>query len=121
MRAMSLQLKISSPASEDLISLLAHSERYFGSQAKQRYEKLIFKALAQLLQEPQCIGSRTLDLGFRLEHRSYHLSSAKRNTGVQHPRHLIVYCVHGNELLIKRVLHDSMDLPSHIDSDESFQ
>lgn len=110
-----LHLKISSLASEDLISLLAHSELYFGVLAKQRYEKLIFKALDQLLQAPECIGSKAINLSQIEKQRSYHLSSVKRNTGVHSPRHMIVYCVRENELQIKRVLHEAMDLTTQFE------
>jgi toxin ParE1/3/4 len=113
------QLRISSPASEDLIALLAHSEREFGAIARRRYELLIFKALDQLMESPDRLGSQLLELKMRQTYRSYHLASAKRGSGVLKPRHFIIYTLKNSELLINRILHDSMDLPVQLGSEDS--
>ncbi len=111
-------LKLSDPATEDFISLLAYSERMLGNHAKKRYEQLIFKALENLIENPLRIGSKVINVAANDEHRSYHLSSAKRGSGVHQPRHMIVYCINAKELLVKRVLHDSMDLSAQINQSD---
>jgi len=106
------------PAAEaEIIRILLHSEAEFGWAARDRYEVLIFTAIADLAANPNRPGRRERrELG--CDTRSWHLrlsrERARMDTGiVNDPRHLIFYRVEAGVVIIERVLHERQDAGRH--------
>lgn len=95
-----MRFKKTGLADGDLIDIYVYGYRSFGvSQAEKYYSELneIFQFLAET---PYVCRERT---EFIPPVRIFH-----------HGRHLIVYLVNDDHILIVRVLHDSMDIKRHI-------
>ncbi len=109
-----------SPAAErDIESILAWTHERFGASGRLRYEALLVRAILDVADDPERIGSRSRP-EIAAAARTYHLyhsrnrveSSAGR---VRRPRHFLLFrtCDDGH-IEIGRVLHDSMDLSRHL-------
>lgn len=101
-------------AQADIVNTLAWTMRRFGTQAQERYERLLSSALADLLADPQRIGSAARpELGDGV--RSYHLQHSKKHSNVTRTRHLILYrMADAGTVEVGRVLHDAMELERHV-------
>ena len=114
--------RLSGPALQDIGTILAESAARFGDAASERYERLIATAFVELAADPTRPGSRAApELADNA--RIYHLRGSKRRArigagAVSAPRHFVVYRVLEPDLIgVARVLHDSMDLPTHATDD----
>lgn len=111
------QIRLSEAAQQDITEVLARSEEMFGPGARERYEALIAAALRGALSDDGESGS-TLRPELGPGVRTWHLArsrAASRGGMVRHPRHLLLYRLDDEAMLVARVLHDSMDLPRHVD------
>jgi toxin ParE1/3/4 len=115
--------RISHAATADIVDILAWSHDQFGEQARQRYEKLIATAIRDVVTDPTRSGSIDRpELGDGV--RSWHLRGSRHRTAgdvVRRPRHLLVYRIDNDILVIGRILHDAMELRRHIDAGRSWQ
>ena len=111
---------ILSPAAEyDISSILAWSHEHFGERARLRYEAFIVQAMVDAAENPRRPGSAARDeisAGVRTYHLWHSRDGVERvRGGAARPRHFLLYRAAGkNRVEIGRVLHDSMDLPSHL-------
>src|SRR5207302_9607059 len=91
----------------------------FGPQTLKRYGKLIATAIEQVAANPELAGSmQRPEIAERC--RTYHLFFSRKSAGragdrIRQPRHFLLYRVtEANVVEIGRVLHDSMDLQTHL-------
>lgn len=113
---MQLQPSFTEKALTDLSSIQTWTEENFGLEISQRYDALIENALAQLLESPSRLGVQqhpALSSEIHLFHLRFSRNSEKKRL-IQLPRHFIVFRVDHDVLTVLRVLHDSMDLQSHL-------
>lgn len=113
------RLRLSALAQADIAHVLSWSEQRHGSRARERYEQMLSTALRNLAADPFCLGTMARpELGEEV--RSYHLRSARSQSGVARPRHLILYRIRGTSIVeVGRVLHDAMELERHATFDPS--
>lgn len=111
------QIRLSAAAQQDIAELLAHSEATFGVRARERHEALLTTALREASSDSGELGGALRpELGPGV--RTWHLARSRgtsRGGLVRRPRHLLLYRFDGEIMLVARVLHDSMDLPRHVD------
>lgn len=111
--------RLSPSARTDIIEALAWSRRQFGEQAGNRYETLLAAAIRDIAGDPNRVGSRARpELGHGA--RTWHLRLSRTHVvgdEVRRPRHLLLYRTEAGVMVIGRVLHDAMDLPSHVEPD----
>ena len=109
-------VRLSAAAERDLTAILQASETRFGGVAADRYRGLIAAALRDIRADPARAGVR--ERAPELNGLSaYHLRHSRNRVGgrrVMRPRHVIVFSCEPDLLLVHRVLHDAMDLPSHL-------
>lgn len=110
---------LSSVAERDIASILAWTHEHFGEQARLRYEALLVQAIVDVAEDPQRLGSvargeiSRVSSTYHLWHSRNHVEEALGR--VRCPRHFLIYrFTDKNQIEIGRVLHDSMDLPSHL-------
>lgn len=101
--------------------MLDWSGRTFGPAARQRYEALVAAALSDIAHDWRRAGSVKRDdlgAGWRIYHLRNSRQRARKAAGiVQSPRHVLVYrLATGDIVIVLRILHDSMDLPRHLDA-----
>jgi toxin ParE1/3/4 len=110
------QVGLTDPALADIDGIISSSVRDFGHSAALRYEGLIDAALA-------AIAADDNDAGVRRSTETngvcwYHLRSARGlvppGERVGNPRHILVFRVHADAIIVLRVLHDAMDLSAHL-------
>ena len=106
-------LRLSTKAERDLRIIFSASEEQFGASAAARYRRLVSAALRDLRADASRVGVESLaDGGPRLYHLRHSRQRARRGRGVARPRHLLAFRIVEGEIVILRVLHDAMDLPS---------
>jgi toxin ParE1/3/4 len=115
------KFRLSSAAEEDVIQILAYTERRFGDTARRRYEALLVTGLRDIASDPERAGSAPRpELGLAV--RSYHLRHSRNRVRTQdglvgQPRHLLLYRAMRADLIgIGRVLHDGMEIEAHLPS-----
>lgn len=113
-------LVLAPAAQRDTEAILAWTHEHFGERARLRYEALLTQAITDVAADPDLLGSTRRD-EIAPDARTYHLAHSKhrvpRRLGrVKQPRHFLLYRVREGRVEIGRVLHDSMDLPSHLPS-----
>ena len=114
-----MEVIVAPKARSDIASILAWTEENFGPQTLKRYGKLIAAAIEQVAENPELAGSsHRPEIA---EHcRTYHLFFSRKSAGrsgdrIRKPRHFLLYRVtEANVVEIGRVLHDSMDLQTHL-------
>jgi toxin ParE1/3/4 len=111
------RIRISAAADADIDEILEWTAARFGGAATERYWCLISSALRDLRRNPARIGSarrpEIVD-----DARTYHLRYSRRESGVDRPRHLILYRVDAaGNVDVGRVLHEAMDLVRHASFD----
>jgi toxin ParE1/3/4 len=109
-------IRLAAAAERDLAAILQASEARFGTLAADRYRRLIAAALRDLRADPtrQAIRQAAPELNGL---SAYHLRHSRSRAGgqrVMRPRHLIVFSCTSDLLIVHRVLHDAMDLPSRL-------
>jgi len=112
--------RLSQQAEEDIVRILARSERQFGTTARARYQALIGQALREVAADPARRGSKARpELGDLV--RTYHLRHCASQAGdrrVANRRHLLLYRVIAPGVTgIGRILHDAMELSRHLPDD----
>jgi toxin ParE1/3/4 len=108
--------RISHATAADSIDILAWSQEQLGEQARRGHESLIGAAIRDIAADPTRTGSAELGQAVR----SWHLRGSRNHTTgevVGRPRHLLIYRVEDDILVIGRILHDAMELRRHIDAD----
>ncbi len=109
-------LKLSDEADEDLILIWAYTAKTYDLEQAVEYTSLIHCALDDIEEDPERPTSRNHPEYGTLV-RSYHIEYSKRRSGtrVRSPRHLILYTLKYDGLvLVLRILKDDMDPPRHI-------
>ena len=113
------RLRLSAAAQADLTDILAWTHEQFGELARQRYQALLATALRDIAAEPERGGSAErpeLGAGVRSWHLRLSRERARTATGMVHrPRHVLIYRVEDDTVLVGRVLHDAMELARHMD------
>ena len=117
-----MEVVIAPKARDDIASILAWTEKNFGTQALSRYAKLIAKAIEQVAENPELVGSHQRP-EIAKNCRTNHLYLCRKAAGrardrVRHPCHFLLYrALEANIVEIGRVRHDSMDLLEHLPED----
>ena len=114
-----MEVIIAPAARADIVNILAWTEETFGPQTRRRYAKLIATAIAEIAAKPDLAGSqRRPEIAENC--RTYHLlfsrkSAGRRGDRIRRPRHFLLYRVPASNIVeLGRVLHDSMELRSHL-------
>jgi toxin ParE1/3/4 len=114
-----MEVIIAPKARHDIASILAWTQDNFGPQISKRYGKLIATAIEDVAANPELSGScQRLEIAERC--RTYHLFFSRKRSGpagqrIRRPRHILLNRVGESGVVeIGRVLHDSMDLESHL-------
>jgi len=114
---------ILAPAAEgDIEQILAWSHLQFGEEARLRYEALLIRAIQDVVDEPDRVGSH-MRPEIAPAARTYHLRHSRDRVSpdrsrVSRPRHFLLYRTRPDGAVeIARVLHDSMDLERLAPSD----
>jgi toxin ParE1/3/4 len=117
---------ILSPAAEqDIESILIWTHERFGEKVRLRYEALLIRAILDVAQSPDRVGSVARP-EIAQNVRTYHLYHSRNRVpaGVRRigkPRHFLLYRVAQNACIeIVRVLHDSMELERHVPEEHEF-
>ena len=112
------QFRLSGAAQSDVAEILAWSRSEFGNEAELRYETLIIAALRDAAAVRDGAGSTARpELGERVF--SWHLRQSRDRPpghGVRRPRHLIIYRLEEDRIIIGRILHEAMELQRHMKS-----
>lgn len=112
-----MNVRLARAAAVDIEILLSRSEAEFGTDARQRYQRLVRCALGLLGSHAAGVAHRD-DLQPNLH--TFHLALARRKARLQgptvsRPRHFLVWRFADEETIeVVRVLHDAMDLPRHL-------
>ena len=110
------RIAFAEPALADIDGIIETSVRDFGVPAAIRYQDLIAAGVS-------AVASDDNDPGIRRSPETngvlwYHLRSAKthlpRSGRVARPRHIILFRVQEDVIMVLRVLHDAMDLSAHL-------
>jgi toxin ParE1/3/4 len=110
---------IAPKARGDIASILAWTEENFGPQTSRRYAAHIATAVAQVGANPELAGSEPHP-EIADNCRTYHLFFSRKLTvraagRIRRRRHFLLYRVtEAGMVEISRVLHDSMELKSHL-------
>ena len=111
-------------ALRDIGSILAWTRERFGLTAQQRYHLLVDRAILDIAEDPVRIGSRARE-DISPVARTYHLWHSRNRAGaaserVRQPRHFLLYRITDEgRVEVGRVLHESMDIATHLP--ESFE
>lgn len=108
-----MKLRLTASAQRDIEQTLNWSADNFGAAARQRYQRLIGRALLVIRDNdpPTSRDAGDIDPSLRL----YHLRSARSSASadrVAHPRHFIVYRRDSDWTIVLRIPHGASDLPS---------
>jgi len=109
---MNRKYRLTAEAQREVDQILEWTDDHFGETARRRYIKLLLTAFRSLASKPDLPGSRQVPSvqGIRLCHLRHVKSTVK------HPRHFIAYReLEDGRILILRVLHDSMDIGTHLE------
>lgn len=98
----------------DLKATLRHSRETFGPVVHRRYSLLIDQALADILDDPERPGVRTAVDGLFLYHIRSSAGRTPRGERIIRPRHIVVFRLDSESLLIVRILDDRMDITTHL-------
>jgi toxin ParE1/3/4 len=114
--------RLSAAAEDDIMSVLAWTESYFGDMARRRYERLLAMALRDVGADPELVGSvprPELGPGIRSYHLFHSRERARTDDGiVRRPRHFFLYRAMTPDMVgIGRVLHDAMDIERNLPLD----
>jgi toxin ParE1/3/4 len=109
------------PARKDIVNIYLESAERFGAAARTRYEALFDAAFRDLAANPARPGvrrSRDVPENVFLYHVRYSVGRVQRSLRVSEPRHFIIFVHTDEEVVILRVLHDSMDIGRHVQVSE---
>ena len=94
--------KLTPDADDDLIEIYVHGFLNFGETQAEKYFSELEDCFEVLSNAPLICRERT---EFTPPVRIHH-----------HGRHLVIYVIQDDRILIVRALHDSMDIPRHLSS-----
>ncbi|MFW3894882.1 type II toxin-antitoxin system RelE/ParE family toxin [Pseudomonas putida] len=113
-----MKLRISRQARSDIAEILRFTQDRFGDGARQRYQQLLQAGLSAISEDPERAGSiarEEIAAGLR----SLHLIYCRRQARVLKPRHILFYrTTHDQIIEVARVLHEAMELASHMRHDD---
>ena len=95
-----MQYKTTPEADNDLIGIYVYGFKNFGEEQAEKYFSELEDCFQLLSETPLICRERT---EFTPPVRIH-----------SHGRHLVIYVIRGDLVLIVRILHDSMDLPQHL-------
>lgn len=101
-------------ASADLAQIRDYTTQNFGKRLALAYAALLRQAFKDILTDPFRASSK--DLGHIVEGlRGYHIALSKHRVQakVRHPRHMILYTVQ-DDVIVLRVLCDTSDFKQHV-------
>lgn len=105
-------VRFASPASRDLASILRRSRFQFGEQVASNYALLIRSAVDEIRNDPFRPASNALTRP-RRDIRRYAVRFARgtipADQRIGRPRHILIYEVFPDELVVLRIVHDAMD------------
>ena len=110
-------LELALDARVDVAAILAASQDKFGVRARRRYRRLLETAFADLQADPDRAGVRIAadaPPGFRLYALRHSRTHAPVEDRVGRPRHVIVFRLEPERIVIAHVLHEHMDLPRRL-------
>ena len=117
-----VRLRLTRPAEQDIVDILAWTQERFGQIGRRRYEALISTALRDVAADPERAGSQSRpEIGPAV--RTYHLRHSRERARtpdgvVQRPRHFLIYGRLENDILeVGRILHERMDIKRHLPSE----
>jgi toxin ParE1/3/4 len=107
--------RLSYQAEHDIEAILEWTDEKFGEKAHRRYEALLIRAIIDIAEAPDRMGSHArpeIAAGARTYHLRHSRERVRKSIGrVQRPRHFLLYRLNDqDEVEIGRVLHDGMDL-----------
>jgi toxin ParE1/3/4 len=114
-----LRVFVAETAADEIVSILAWSDKHFGEAARRRYDALILQAINDLAENPERPGVH-VRTEIAESVRTYHLKNSRDRVPlaagrVREPRHFLLFRVRADESLeIGRVLHDGMDIFKHV-------
>ncbi len=94
--------KLTSKAENDLIEIYVYGFQKFGERQAEKYFSELEDCFQVLNTSPLICRER---IEFTPPVRIHH-----------HGRHLVIYVIQENQILIVRILHDSMDIQQHLSS-----
>lgn len=116
------EYRISHAARDDIVEILAWTGAEFGEQARRRYEALLVAALRDAAKQRDGVGSTARpELGVGV--RSWHLTQSRekaRAGAVRRPRHIIVYRLEGDRIVVGRILHEAMDARRRLTTEDTW-
>ncbi len=101
-------------ARADIRNLLAESDRVFGPRSRAAYAALINRAITLLREKPDRAGVRQRDDLFGAPSLCHLRHARPRGAHPNHPRHIIIFVANETTLTIIRVLHEAMDIETHL-------
>ena len=111
---------VTAGARRDILLILTASRTQFGQAAQKRYRVLLEQAIMDVADNPNRPGVTSppdLPHGLKLYHTRHARSRLPSAERVGRPRHFVVFRLVNEGIEILRVLHDAMDLPSHLSLD----
>jgi len=113
------QHRLSPQAERDIDAILEWTHETFGERARLRYEALLTRAIMDVAEAPERMGSHdrpAIAAAARTYHLRFSRDRVKKSVGkVQRPRHFLLYrTLDDGRVEIGRVLHDGMDLERHL-------
>jgi len=119
----SARYRLSRLAQSDIVAILAWSQEQFGPVARGRYQALIATALRDIAEQHDRPGMRARpELGDGV--LTWHLRQSRGHAEgghVSQPRHLVVFRLDADIVVVGRVLHDTMDLGRHLDAPDTWR
>jgi toxin ParE1/3/4 len=114
-----LKLKIADQARSDMAHILQWSQDQHGSQAAIKYLQLIKLALQDILIKPDRLGvclERLSPSSVSIYHLRYSAKRMPKEQRVRHLRHILAFRRTAKQLHLLRILHDSMNIQTHLSS-----
>ena len=105
-------VRLANQAEQDVEDILLWTEAHFGTQQAEVYLEVMTTALEALIDGPDILGCTKRDdilLGIRVLHVARYGRKG---------RHYLIFKVDEDDFSVEvlRILHDSMDLPRHLDA-----
>ncbi len=110
-------VRLTATARRDVANALAQSEKQVGRAGRRRYRLLLEQALADLAEDPRRPGARAdPDLPPDLRLYPIRLSRARLPLAdrVGRPRHVVIFRLEKDGVVVTRVLDEAMDLPGRV-------
>ncbi|MBL8548450.1 MAG: type II toxin-antitoxin system RelE/ParE family toxin [Hyphomonadaceae bacterium] len=106
-------VRLGGEAERDFAAILAWTEDQFGRQQASTYKTTLWQAIRAIAADPFCVGSKSRDADVGPNFRTLHVARAGRKG-----RHIVLYRVEGDMILILRILPDAMETSRHLPQDD---